>query len=132
MPLYDNTVGRFAVAPAVRTNGTVNGPAVNLGTWGADSALVVVVTGTVTDGSHAVAIEESASGTGGWSAVPAGRLTAAAPTITSANGNTQFETGVTPAQPFLRVSVTTTGATTGGALAAVIVAGEPGTTPVAH
>lgn len=134
MALYDSTVVRLSVAPALRANGTVNGSAVNLGSWGADSAIAVVITGAVTDGSHAVSIEESDTGAGNWSAIPAGRLTGAAPTVTSANGSTQFEVGITPApnKPFLRVVAVTTGATTGGILAAVIVAGEIGMSPVSH
>lgn len=132
MAIYDEAVARLTVAPAARTNGTVNGTSVNLGTYGSESALVVVLTGTVTDGSHAVAIEESATGTGSWSAVPAGRLSAAAPTVTSANGNTQFEVGVLASLQFLRVNVVTTGATTGGILAAAVVAGDVGATPASH
>lgn len=132
MPIYDSTVGRLSVTPAVRANGTVNGAAVNLGATGADSALVVILTGTITDGSHAVTVEESASGTGGWAAVPAGRLSGTPPTIGAANDDTQFEVGVTAAQPFLRVVVVTTGATTGGAFAAAVITGDPGATPVTH
>lgn len=132
MALYDSTVVRRSVSPALRANGTVNGDAVNLGTWGADSAVAVVVTGAITDGSHAVSIEESDTGTSGWTAVPAGRLTGAAPTVVAANDDTQFEVGIAPGKPFLRVVVVTTGATTGGILAAVIVLGEIGMSPVSH
>jgi hypothetical protein len=131
-PLYDELLIRRTVSPATRANGTVNGVAVNLGPTGADSAVVAFVTGAITDGSHAAAIEESDTGTGGWTAVPAGRLQGAVPTITTSDNNTQFEVGVTVAKQYLRAVVVTTGATTGGVVAAVIAAGQPGQTPVSH
>jgi hypothetical protein len=130
--IYDNTVVRRSVSPAVVTNGTINGVAVNLGAYGAESAIVVVTTGTVTDGSHAFSIEESDTGAGAWTAVPVGRLTSAAPTVLAANDDTLYEVGVTPLKAYLRVVVVTTAATTGGLLAAVVVVGEPGTVPVSH
>lgn len=132
MPIYDEIVVRRSVSPAVVTNGTINGAAVNLGAYGADSAIGVVITGTVTDGSHAVSFEESDTGTSGWTAIPVGRLSAAAPTVAAANDDTQFETGITPAKAYVRVVIVTTGATTGGLLAAVVVIGDVGTTPVSH
>jgi hypothetical protein len=95
-----------------------------------DSAIVVFVTGTITDGTHAGAIEESDTGTGGWTAVPAARLTGSAPSITSADDDTQFEVGVRLSKQFLRATLTTSGATTGGASAAVVVLGEPTQVPV--
>jgi hypothetical protein len=132
MPIYDSIVARRSISPAVRTNGTLNGAAVNLGAYGAESAIAVVASGTVTDGSHVVSIEESDTGTGSWTAIPAGRLSVTAPTITSANSDAQFELGITPAKAFIRVVLVTTGATTGGLLAAVVVIGDVGTTPVSH
>lgn len=130
-PLYDSVVTRRSISPAVRVNGTVNGAAVNLGTTGADSAIVVVLTGTITDGSHAVTIEDSADGSTGWAAVPAGQIRGTLPTIISTDDDTQFEVGITPSKQYLRVVVVTTGATTGGAFAAaVVVKGD--TSPVVH
>jgi hypothetical protein len=130
--IYDNTVVRRSVAPAVATNGTINGAAVNLGAYGAESAIVVVNTGAVTDGTHTFAIEESDTGSSAWTAVPVGRLTSGAPVVLAANANTLYEVGVTPLKAFLRVTVVTTAATTGGVLAALVVVGEPGNVPVSH
>lgn len=132
MALYDSVVARRTVSPAVRTNGTVNGAAVDLGPTGADSGLLVVATGTITDGSHAVALEESDTGSSAWTAIPAARLQGSPPTVVAADDDTQFEVGFTAGKRYVRAVVTTSGATTGGALAAVIVAGEPGQTPVSH
>jgi hypothetical protein len=130
--IYDDTVVRRSVSPAVVTNGTINGAAVNLGQYGAESAIVAITTGAVTDGSHAFAIEESDTGVGAWTAVPVGRLTSAAPAVVTANSNALYEIGVTPLKAYLRVVVVTTAATTGGLLAAVVVVGEPGSVPVSH
>lgn len=130
--LFDEAVVRRAVSPAVRTNGTLNGPAVNVGAYGADSAIVAVITGTVTDGSHAVAVQESDDGATGWTNVPSDRLQGSPPTITGTDDDTQFEVGVDTLKAYLRVQIVTTGATTGGLISAVVVAGEPGATPVSH
>ena len=130
--LYDEARARRTISPATRANGTVNGAAVDLGATGSESALVVVITGTVTDGTHTVAVEDSADGTSGWAAVPAGRLQGSPPAIVATDDDTQFEIGVVPIRQFLRVSVVTTGATTGGIVGAIVVAGQPGATPVSH
>ena len=132
MPVYEYIVVRRSISPAVRTNGTANGAAVNLGTYGAESGIALVLTGTVTDGSHVVSVEESDTGAGAWSAIPAGRLSATAPTITSANSDTQLETGFVPAKAFVRVVIVTSGATTGGLLSASVVCGDVGYQPVSH
>lgn len=132
MPLYDSVLVRRSVSPQVRTNGTVNGAAVNLSTNGSDSVIVAVITGTITDGSHVVSIEESDTGAGAWTAIPAGRLNATPPTITSTNSDTQFEVGALPSKAFVRVVIVTSGATTGGLMSSSIVAGEPVYLPISH
>lgn len=132
MSLYDVVTVRRSLSPLVRANGTASGAAVNLGISGSDSAIVAVVTGLITDGSHAVSVEESDTGTGAWTAIPVGRLSGALPTMTATDDDTQFEIGVVAGKQFLRAVVTTTGATTGGLFAAVIATGEPGITPVSH
>jgi len=129
---YEVVTARLTVPPAVRANGTVNGSAVSLLATGSDAAMVLLLTGTITDGSHAVTIEESDTGTGGWSAIPVGRLTAAAPTIAAANDDTQFEVGFITAKAFVRVVIVTSGATTGGVIAAAILIGDAQSLPVSH
>lgn len=129
--IFDVARGYRALSPAARTNGTVNGPAVDLGTTGAESALVVFNTGTITDGSHAFAVEESDASGSGFAAVPAARLQGTVPTVTAPDDDTQFEAGVIVQKRYLRVTVVTTGATTGGIFSAVIVAGTAESTPIA-
>jgi hypothetical protein len=131
--LYDIALAKRTVSPATRVNGTVNGTAVDkLVNGGAEGALVLVQTGTITDGSHAVAVEDSDDGSTGWAAVPAAQLQGTAPTIVAADDDKLFEVGVVASKRYLRVSVVTTGATTGGLFAAAIVLGEFRHLPVSH
>lgn len=131
--VYDKTLVRRTISPALRANGTVNGAAVDRNAGrGAEEALVVVITGTITDGSHAVAIEDSADGSTDWQPVPIGVVQGAAPTVVAANDDTQFEIGVGSTRRFLRVSIVTTGATTGGIIAAAVVLGDFREIPVSH
>lgn len=132
MAIYDNTVVRRSVDPAVRTNGTVNGAAVNLGAYGAESAIAVLAIGAVTDGTHTTSLEESDTGSSAWTAIPTARLTQAMPAVLAAASNTLVEVGITPLKAYVRVVIVTTAATTGGAIAAVVVVGEPGSIPVSH
>jgi hypothetical protein len=131
--VYDEVLARRTVSPAVRTNGTVNGAAVDLGQGsggGTYEASVVIVAGTITDGSHAVAIEDSDDGSTGWAAIPAGQLQGSPPTVVAANDDTQFEIGIAQCKRHVRVSITTTGATSGGAIAAAVLVGHRRSSPI--
>ncbi|MPY86214.1 MAG: hypothetical protein GEV00_24000, partial [Actinophytocola sp.] len=110
--------------PAARTS-SVNGAAVDRAVAGGNQeAIVAVVIGSISDGSHAVSVEDSDDGLSGWAAVPSAQLQGASPTIGSADDNKVFEVGVAVTRRFLRATITTTGAITGGTIGAVIVLGE--------
>lgn len=129
--LYGKTLYRRSLSPAARTNGTANGAAVDTAEkGGADDVLVAVITGTITDGTHAITVEESADGSTGWAAVPAGRIQGSQPTIAAANDDTHFLYGVETSARYLRVVATTSGATTGGLFAAGIIIGDCRQEPV--
>lgn len=131
--VYDTTLVRHTIAPATRTNGTHDGAAVDrAASGGAEEALVAVLAGTITDGSHAVAVEDSDNGTSGWAVVPAGQIQGTVPTVLAADDDRVFEFGVSASRRFLRVAITTTGATTGGVIGAVIVLGDLRHNPVTH
>lgn len=120
---------------AITTNGATNGTAVGLDQNGQDFrvASVVVVTGTLTDGSYAVKVQESADGTSGWADVPASRINGPLPTLTLTDDNAVREFGVVtdPGNAsFLRVVVTASGVTTGGSVAALFLLGSPSSYPV--
>lgn len=131
--LYDLVAVKRTISPAVRANGTVDGIAVDrASTGGSDGSLVVIQTGTITDGSHAVVIQDSNDGSTGWVAIPSEQLQGTSPTIGAADDDLIYEVGILSSRRYLRVSVTTTGATTGGVVGAVIVLGESRNIPVAH
>jgi hypothetical protein len=131
--LYDDMVAEVSVAPALLDDGTSNGTAIDRGVnGGMQSAVLLVVTGTVTDGSHAVTIEDSADGSTGWAAVNASQLQGSLPTVVAANDNTLFEVGVRSTKRYLRAVVTTSGATTGGLIGAYVLLASPRFAPVSH
>lgn len=132
--LYTESLSRMALQSAARTNGTSNGTSVDLGVFGNDfrSALFVVTTATITDGTHAVTVQESADASS-WVAVPADRVQGTLPSIGSADDNVVFEFGVIAGTAqYLRVVATTTGSTTGGVFSAVAVLSEGSNNPVAR
>jgi hypothetical protein len=111
---------------ATRTNGTVNGTGVDLANY--DGAAVVVFSGTMTDGSVAITIEESADNSA-WSAVAAADRIGSLPTIASTDDDTVFEFGYKGILRYLRVVAVTSGATSGGTFGALIVRGQPRVKP---
>lgn len=116
----------LSVSPQALTDGTVNGASVDMQNF--ESAAVVVVSGTVTDGTHTPSLEDSPDNST-WTAVAAGNLTGAFTAIAAANDDEIQEVGYVGAQRYLRAVVVTTGATTGGLVAAAIVRGAPRTIP---
>ncbi|MEU2801472.1 hypothetical protein [Streptomyces sp. NPDC007117] len=131
--LYNNARAQLTLAAAVRTNGTVNGTTVDLheNLDASRSAMLVVLAGTVTDGSNAVVLQESGNGTD-WTAVAAADLQGTVPALTSANDEAVYELGYLGHARYLRATVTTSGATDGGTLGAVIVRAYPRRTPISH
>jgi hypothetical protein len=132
--LYNSCLTQTAFTSATRTNGTVNGATVDLGVFGNDfrTVLFVVSTGTITDGSHAITMQDSPDGTN-WTTVPAAARQGSLPTIVAANDDTLFEFGyIVGTNQYVRLVATTTGATGGGVYSAVAVLSGAGTSPVAR
>lgn len=132
--LYTHSLSRLALTSAARTNGTVNGSTVDLGVYGNDfrTALFVITTGAITDGTHAITLEHSSDGSN-WSAVPAERRQGALPSIGSVDDNVVLEVGyIVGTEQYVRLAVTTSGATTGGIYSAVAVLGSASSSPVAR
>lgn len=133
MSTYDQLLVKHTLGPAVRTNGTGNGAAVDRAVnGGMQEAVVLVSTGVITDGSHAVTIEDSADGSTGWAAVAAANLQGDLPTVVAANDDTVLEFGVRSSRRYLRAVVTTTGATTGGIMGVTIALSAPRFAPVSR
>lgn len=124
---------RAVNATAVSANGNTDGAAVGLDQSGADfrTAMVVLSAGTLTDGTYTAVPQESATGSSGWTDVPAERLQGSA-TVSASNGVAAMGVIPDPAKaPFLRIRVTATSVTTGGTVSAILLLGSPGQTPIA-
>jgi hypothetical protein len=134
--LYNELRVRPTLVFGTRTgNATTTGTSVpmNFNNQNFRTALLVIMTGTMTDGSLAVTVEESPTGSGSWTAIPADRIEGGPlAAITATDDDRCYEYGVVPdmSKPFLRPSFVQTGATTGGAWAAWFLLGAPNFTPV--
>lgn len=131
--LYNLARAKVTLTFSTRTNGTVSGTAVDLdeNSDASRSALVVVFAGTLTDGSVAITLEESADNST-WNTVAAPDLQGTAPTVASTDDDKVFELGYVGSKRYLRVKAVTSGATSGGTFGAVIVRGFPRRTPISH
>ncbi|WP_318203022.1 hypothetical protein [Streptomyces sp. SCL15-4] len=131
--LYNVARAKATLTVAVRTNGTVNGTSVDLheNKDASRSAMLIVHTGTITDGTHAVVLQESDDNST-WSTVAAADLQGSALSIASTDDDTVFELGYKGSKRYLRASVTTSSATSGGTFGATIVRAFPRRTPIAH
>lgn len=123
--LYGTTVTRLALPVAARsTAATVNGTTIDRSdpSGGADFtqvALFAIVTGVVTDGTHTFAVQDSDDGSS-WAAASAEYLQGSVPAVSSADDNAVFEVGYIGPKRYIRVTVTTAGATTGGIFGATV------------
>jgi len=134
--VYNSVLVQQTVTAANRTNGTVNGTAIDLwsntvGDQVFRSALAVVQTGTITDGTHTVEVQESDDNSS-FTAVADADLQGTEPAIGAANDNVVYEIGYRGTKRYIRVTVVTSGATTGGTFGAVLILGIPRRLPVAH
>jgi hypothetical protein len=133
MSTFDEIVVKKSLSPLARTDGTANGTAVDrVVSGGTGDAVLVVSTGTITDGSHAITVQESADGSTGWADVAAANIQGSLPTVVAVNDDTMFEVGVRPTQRYLRAVATSTGSTTGGVFACAFILGGPRVKPISH
>ncbi|MEU9861327.1 hypothetical protein AB0D99_10645 [Streptomyces sp. NPDC047971] len=125
--LYNVALAKSTILPAAARTSTTTGATVDRMTdeGGFRSALVVVHAGTVTDGTHTVAVQDSPNGSD-WTAVADEYLQGTEPALTSSNDERIHEIGYTGHQRYLRVVVTASGSpSTGGVYAATILLGWP-------
>ncbi len=118
--LYNEISIAQSLGPAART-ASANGTGVDL--QGFDAAVVVVETGTITDGTHTIEVQESADNST-FTAVADADLQGAEPAIGAANDNVVYEIGYLGTKRYIRATVTVAGATTGGVYAAHVVRGR--------
>lgn len=116
-----------SIAPAL-SDASANGTGVDLTGFG--TAAVVLVAGTITDGTHAVKLQDSDDNST-WADVSSGNRTGSFTSLTSSSGGgaTQ-EVGYLGIKRYLRVVTTVTGSpATGGVYGAVVVKGAPRKAP---
>lgn len=132
---FTHHLAKESLAIAARsTNTTVNGTAVDRTDGKHElfrSAFVTVHTGSMTDGTHTIQIQESDDNST-WNAVADSDLEGAEPAIASTDGNSVFELGYTGRKRYVRVSVTVSGATSGGTYGAVVVLYDPSRAAADH
>lgn len=124
--MYDDTAARPSLAPAVRAaNGTVTGTAVDM--QGSRNyfrvAMMVVMAGAITDGTHTVTLQDSDDGTTGWVDVPSEGREGSFPVFATGQANTVARVGYLGRKRYVRASITTSGAPgtpVGGTIGAVV------------
>lgn len=132
---YSNTLAVKALNYAVRaSNSAATGIAVDLGSFGnnARDVTFVVYTATITDGTHTVTVEESDASGSGYGAIESWRVQGTVPAIVAADDNAVFQFGVRPTKRYVRLTVTDSGSTSGGAVGAVALISNGGNGPVAR
>ncbi len=125
--MLHNTLVKTSLAPAVRTDGTATGTAVDL--RGFDAAVISVTFGSYTDGTHTLSLEHSVDGVT-YTVAPASELDESFVAVSGSSGaNTVQSVGYLGAQRYVRVIMTVTGATSGAASGASVIVGEPHNAP---
>lgn len=131
--LYTDTLARVAVpTTAIAANGATNGSTIDLEQFGNrfQSVMFVVQTGTVTDGTYAVKIQDSDDATT-WTDAPTRRRQGSLPTVAGTDDNALFAFGYTGyGRRYVRLVVTAAAVTTGGSLSAVALLSDGGLSPV--
>lgn len=132
--LYSQSLAVKALDSGTVQTGTINGIAIDTGLYSNNfrDVLFIVHSGTLTDGSYAVTVEESDSSGSGYAAVDTWRVQGSLPTFASTDDNVWNSFGVRPTKRYVRIVITATSATTGGILAATAVLGNGGNNPAAR
>jgi hypothetical protein len=116
-----------SLAPAARVTGTFTGTGVDL--RGFDAAVIVVAFGAYTDGTHTPSLQHSMDNAT-FTACAASDMDGSFSAVSSSAGaNTTQSLGYIGTQRYVRVVMTTTGATTGAVSVASVIAGYPRNIP---
>lgn len=129
---YSNVTVRATLAIATRT-ASANGTGVDryLNGAGYQDALIIVHTGTITDGTHAIDVQESDDNTT-FTSVAASELQGTEPSIVAADDDKMFVVGYKGTKRYIRVAVTASGTTSGGTYGASVLLANPRVAPVVH
>jgi hypothetical protein len=129
---YSNVTVRATLPIATRT-ASANGTGVDRYLNGAEfqDALIIVHTGTITDGTHAIDVQESDDNTT-FTSVAASELQGTEPSIGAADDDKMFVVGYKGLKRYLRIAVTASGTTSGGTYGASVLLANPRVAPVVH
>lgn len=120
--LHNNLDGVAALTPrSVGANGTINGSGVDL--QGYDSVEFVVAAGTITDGTHAVNVQDSDDDIT-YAEAAAGDILGAEPSFAATDDNAVKQVGYVGPKRYCRIQLVSTGVTTGGLFGAVATKGR--------
>lgn len=120
--LHNTISAAVAKAPAaIASNTTTNGSTVDL--QGYESCEFVIVSGTLTDGSYAINVQES-DDNATWSDAPASAILGAEPTFAATDDNTVKSVGYVGSKRYTRIQIVSTGVTTGGTIGASAIRGR--------
>lgn len=135
--VYNHVRAKATLAIATR-NATANGTAVDRQLSGASgtnewfsSATLLVHTGTITDGTHAITLEVSDDNSS-WAAAASGDVQGSLPSIAAANDDALYEVGYTGPKRYVRAVTTVTPGATGGIYGATILLGFPSVLPLSR
>ncbi len=128
---YNNLLVKRALSPALRTNGAVNGITIDRAEDNCyfQDLLFCVQSGTITDGTHTVEVQDSDDGTN-FTAVVDALLDDTEPAIVAADDDKVWAIGYRGLKRYARVVVTAAGTTTGGIVGVVAVLANPRNAPV--
>lgn len=118
-------------AAAITTNTTTVGIVID--TQGYDSLTLAIQSATITDGTYTPLVEECATSGGTYTAVVDADLTVTEASIAfvAVDDNVVKKIGYLGTQRYVRLSLVSTGVTTGGTLGAMAILGNASQQPVA-
>lgn len=113
---------RRSISPVARGAGTTNGTGIPI--YDTDTGMVLIGTGTLTDGSHVITLEESDQLASGYTTIPAARVSPTPPTITNTDANKIWviDFRIDAAKTYVRAVITTTGGTAVNIIGAYVLA----------
>jgi len=116
---------------AISTNTTTSGAIID--TAGYESLVFVVQSGTLTDGTYTIALQEGDNAALSDAAtVASANLIGSLPVFAATDDNVTKRIGFVTTKRYARLQIVSTGVTTGGTLGCVAVLGDPATAPVAQ
>lgn len=120
--LHNNLDGAAALTPrSVAANGTINGSTVDV--QGYNSVEFLVAAGTITDGTHAVNVQDSDDGST-WADADAASILGAEPSFAATDDNLVKQVGYVGPKRYCRIQLVSSGVTSGGLFGAVATLGR--------